>query len=42
MQVQSVGHEDPPADGTATHSSYAWLENPQGERSLVSYSPWGC
>ena len=37
MQVQSVGHEDPLADGTATHSSYAWLENPQGERSLAGY-----
>ena len=23
-----------------THSSYSCLENPHGQRSLVSYSPW--
>ena len=42
--VRSLGQEDPLEKGTATHSSilqYSCLENPQGQRSLSGYSPWG-
>ena len=39
--VQSLGWEDPLEEGMTTHSSILALENPQGERSLIGYSPWG-
>ena len=40
MWVRCLGWEDPPEDGTATHSSVlAWRIH--GQRSLVGYSPWG-
>ena len=37
--VQSLGWEDSLEEGMATHSSILALENPQGQRSLASYSP---
>ena len=38
--VQSLGWEDPLQKGMATHSSIlSWRFH--GQRSLVSYSPWG-
>ena len=37
-QVQSLGREDPLEKVMATHSS----GETHGQRSLVSYSPWGC
>ena len=37
--VRSLGSEDPLEKGMATHSSC--LENPQGQRNLVGFSPWG-
>ena len=37
--VQSLGWEYPLEEGMATHSSIL-ARNPQGQRSLVSYSPW--
>ena len=40
-QIQSLGQEDPLEEETATQSSIlAWRIH--GQRSLVSYSPWGC
>ena len=39
--VQVVGWEDPSEQGTATHSSILAWRIPQGQRSLVGYSPWG-
>ena len=40
-QVQSLGWEDPLEKGMATHSSIlAWKFD--GQRSLTSYSSWGC
>ena len=33
--------EDPLEEGMATHS-HSCLENPNGQRSLASYTPWGC
>ena len=39
--VQSQGWEDPLEEGMATHSSILSLENPQGQKSLAGYSPWG-
>ena len=38
--VQSLGWEDPLEKGMATHSSILAGEF-HGQRSLVSYSPWG-
>ena len=39
-QVRSLGQEDPMEEEMATHSSIpAWKFH--GQRSLVSYSPWG-
>ena len=39
-RVLSLGQEDPPEEGTATHSSIlAWRIH--GQRSVVGYSPWG-
>ena len=40
-QVQSLGGEDPLEKEMATHTSILPWENPMGQRSLVSYSPWG-
>ena len=39
--VQSLGWEDPLEEGMATYSSILGLENPQGQRNLVGWSPWG-
>ena len=37
--IQSLGWEDPPEEGMATHSSIlAW--NPHGQRGWAGYSPW--
>ena len=36
-QIQCLGQEDPLEKGMATHSSILAY----GQRSLVSYSPWG-
>ena len=37
--VQSLGWEDPLEEGMATYSSILAWKNPQGQRSLVGYSP---
>ena len=39
--IPSLGQEDSPGEGMATHSQYSCLENPHGQRSLVGYSPQG-
>ena len=39
--VWSLGGEDPLEEEMATPLQYSCLENPQGQRSLVGYSPWG-
>ena len=39
--VQSLGREDPMEEGMATPLQYSCLENPHGQKSLVSYSLWG-
>ena len=40
IQVRSLGQEDPPEKGMATHSSIlAWRISRQ--RSLEGYHPWG-
>ena len=40
MRVPSLGQEDPMEEEMETHSSIpAWKFH--GQRSLVSYSPWG-
>ena len=31
-----------PGGGHSNPLQYSGLENPHGERSLASYSPWGC
>ena len=41
LWVQSLGREDPLAEGMATHSSILALRIPKDKRSLVGYSPWG-
>ena len=38
--VQFLGWEDPVEEGIP--QQYSCLENPQGKRSLVGCSPWGC
>ena len=38
-QVPPLGREDPPEEGTATHSVFLPGES-HGERSLAGYSPW--
>ena len=39
---QSLGQEDPPAEGNGNPLQYSCLENPVGGwKSLVNYSPWG-
>ena len=40
--VQSLDWEDPLEEDMATLFSVLTLENPQGQMSLVGYSPWGC
>ena len=40
--VRSLSWEGPLEEGMATLSCILFLENPHGQRSLVSYSPWGC
>ena len=39
--VQSLGGEDPLEGRHGNPLQYSCLENPQGQRSLVGYSPWG-
>ena len=39
--VRSLGQEDPLEEGMATYSSILAGES-DGQRSLASYSPWGC
>ena len=39
--VQSLGWEDPPGGGNGNPFQYSCLENPQGQRTLAGYSPWG-
>ena len=36
-----LGWEDFPAGGNGNPLQYSCLENPQGQRSLAGYSPWG-
>ena len=40
ISVRSLGWEDPLEEGVATQSSIL-PEESHGQRSLVSYSPWG-
>ena len=40
IQVRSLGQEDPPEKGMATHSSILAWRIPQ-QRSLEGYHPWG-
>ena len=30
-----------PGGGHGNPLQYSWLENPQGQRSLTGYNPWG-
>ena len=32
----------PPGGGPGNPLQYSCLENPNGQRSLAGYSPWGC
>ena len=41
MWVQSLGLEDPPKKGMATHKECMPGES-HGQRSLVGCRPWGC
>ena len=41
MRLQSLGWEDPLEKEMATHSIFLPGES-YGQRSLASYSPWGC
>ena len=41
-QVQSLGREDPPEKGMATHFSFLAWRIPCGQMSLAGYSPWDC
>ena len=41
MQVRSLGQENHPEKGMATHSSILAWRISWTERSLVGYSPWG-
>ena len=34
--------ERSPGGGHGNPLQYSCLENPEGQRSLVSYTPWGC
>ena len=40
--VPSLGWKDSPGGGHGNPLQYSCLENPQGQRSLAGYSPWGC
>ena len=40
-RVCSLGGEDPLEKSMATHSSILAWRSPHGQRSLLSYSPWG-
>ena len=39
--VRPLGWEDSPGGGHSNPLQYSCLENPHGQRSLASYSPWG-
>ena len=39
--VRSLGWEDPLEGGHGHPLQYSCLENPQGQRSLAGYGPWG-
>ena len=39
--VRSMGWEDPLEEGQGNPRQYSCLKNPQGQRSLAGYSPWG-
>ena len=36
------GLESSPGEGIGYPLQYCCLENPQGQRILLGYSPWGC
>ena len=36
------GLESSPGEGIGYPLQYSCLENPQGQRILLGYSPWGC
>ena len=38
--VRSLRWEDPPGEGHGNTLQFSCLENPNGQRSLVGYSPW--
>ena len=40
-RVRSLSWEDAPGGGHGNPLQYSCLENPHGQRSLVTYSPWG-
>ena len=40
MWVRSLGWEDP-GEGHSNPLQYSCLENPHGQRILVSYNAWG-
>ena len=40
--VQSLGWEDTLEKEIATHTSILAWKNPNGQRSVAGYSPWGC
>ena len=41
MQARFLGREDSPGGEQDNPLQYSCLENPQGQRSLVGYSPRG-
>ena len=41
MWVWSLGWEEALEEAMETHSKYCCMENPDGPKSLVGYSPWG-
>ena len=41
-QGSICGLERSPGGGHGNTLQYSCLENPEGQRSLVSYTPWGC
>ena len=41
-QVPSLDWEDPLKKGMATHTPLFWPGKSHGQKSLTSYSPWGC
>ena len=46
MQVRDAGSipglGKSPGESNGNPLEYSCLENPHGQRSLASYSPWGC